>query len=111
MAKDVEESGSAQGTTEGDGGGGQRLNPETGSTGALVLLKETAKKAVIEHLADIIACIVVNIQNKHLPSLKLLLELATLIDSGVDVSQAQFDSFAKVLIEAVAVLEPLDENE
>ena len=39
MAKDVEESGSALGTTEGDGGGGQRLNPENGSTGALVLFK------------------------------------------------------------------------
>ena len=105
MATQGTEAGRNQGTTEGDGDDGQQLNPEKGLVGASALLRETAKTALRENFLSIVECIVTNIRNKHLPSVKLLFELAGYLEAGVEVPAEAYESFAAVLWKEFQTLE------
>jgi hypothetical protein len=80
-----------------DGSGGQGLDPENGPTGAVVLLQKKAEKTVEEHLTTIVDCILDNIRAKHLPSAKLLIDLAARLETGKDVAEEEYVSLAEVL--------------
>jgi len=76
---------------------GQRLDPEKGPTGAAVRLQEMAEKALEENLLEVVECILDNIRVKHLPSAKLLMELARRLDSRKVVLEVEYQSLAEVL--------------
>jgi hypothetical protein len=92
--KDVED-----GCTRSDKGGGsgkRRHNPEKGC--GPVQLQRKAEKTVAEYFADIFDCIVVNIKAKHLPSAKLLMDLAARLQAGSYVPEQEYMSLAAVLL-------------
>jgi hypothetical protein len=83
-------------SSEGDGSGERRPNPEKGW--GPVQLQRKAEKTVAEYFADIFDCIVVNIKAKHLPSAKFLVDLAARLEKGLYVPEQEYMSLAAVLL-------------
>jgi hypothetical protein len=74
------------------------LNPEKGSGSVVMKLREVADDELEKHLLGIVKCIVFNIEDKmHLPSVKLLFELA-----NPRLSQEVYQSFAEQLRDSLA---------
>jgi hypothetical protein len=96
MAEEEEASGSGW---SGEGVG-QRSNPENGLTGAAVALQEKAAKVLEENLGKVVDCILDNILAKHLPSAKLLMELAGRVKGPNGVPEEEYMSLAAVLWKA-----------
>ena len=93
MADEVVEEVGAEGGERAAGGS----NPEKGSTGAASSLQKLAEKTLEEHLADVMKCVVGNIKDKHLPSAKLLIDLAARLKADEDVPETAYTSLAQVL--------------
>jgi hypothetical protein len=55
---------------------GERSDPENGRTGAAKRLQRAAEKALGETVPQIVTCLVTNIGANHLPSAKMLIDLA-----------------------------------
>ena len=72
--------------------------PEKDLTRPVISMEELVLKAVEEQLAEIIHSILWNISvEKHLPSAKCLIDLATLIRAGREVPAMVFEAFAERL--------------
>jgi hypothetical protein len=103
MAEEEDDSGSEKGSVEGDGSG---VRPKGGSdqkngrVGGRLLLQRAADTAVDTYIADVISCIEGNIKKLHLPSVKLLLDLAERLGSK-EVSLEEFESLAAELLKEV----------
>ena len=120
MAKEEDDKGSETESVEGDGSGicpEDEPDPENGRVGGRLLLKRAAETALSTYIKDVIASIVTNIKAKHLPSTKMLLDMADHLESR-DATPAEFDSFAKVLlkeyleeVEKLKVLETTEKQE
>jgi hypothetical protein len=101
MADGQEVSGSARS----DGtDAGRRLNPENGSGSVVVLLQEKADKALGDHLLEVVECLVSNVKEKHLPSLKLLFDIAERIGLGQELSEAAVKSFTDSLRDSLQTM-------
>lgn len=94
MAVEEADSGGAQ---AGEAAGRERLDQETGPGSAEALLREKADEALKKYLTDLVNCVVTNVQNKHLASAKLLIDLAEVMRPGRDVPPERYESFAKEL--------------
>ena len=80
-----------------DGEAEERQDPEIDLAGAAVLLQREAAKALAKYLKEVVDCIITNIKAKHLPSAKLLFELAGEFGKGA-VPLEKVESFARTLI-------------
>ena len=93
--EDVEES------ERGDGEIAEGVDPENGPArgvgGAVARLQETAEKALEANLMEIVTCLVDNVKIKHLPSVKLLFELAARVKVGGDVPVEEMVSISDFL--------------
>ena len=98
-----------EGSRRSDGRAQRGSDPENGSTGA-VLLQETAEKALEDYLGQIVNCILDNIRDKHLPSAKLLFELAARLRVEKEVPEAEYLSFAEGLWKAFLEEERVEEQ-
>jgi type III secretion system FlhB-like substrate exporter len=78
------------------GSGKRRHNPEKGC--GPVQLQRKAEKTVAEYFAEIFECIMANIKAKHLPSAKLLIDLAARLEAGSYVPEQEYMSLAAVLL-------------
>jgi hypothetical protein len=92
--KDVEDG--CTRSDEGGGSGKRRPNPE--KDWGPVQLQRKAEKTVAEYFADIFDCITANIKAKHLPSAKLLIDLAARLEKGLYVPEQEYMSLAAVLL-------------
>jgi hypothetical protein len=81
---------------EGGGSGKRRPNPEKGC--GPVQLQRKAEKTVAQYFAEIFECITDNIKAKHLPSAKLLMDLAARLQAGSYVPEQEYMSLAAVLL-------------
>jgi hypothetical protein len=97
MTDEVEDSGSAWGSLDGEGNGGQQSDPEKGPTGAVFLTQEPAEKAVVDHLMDIVECIMANVQTNRLPGSTLLLDLGERLKRGGEVTREECESLSMTL--------------
>jgi hypothetical protein len=97
MTDEVEVSGSAWGSLESKGNGGQQLDPEKGPTGAIFLLQEPAEKAVVDHLNDIVKCILANVTMQNLPNATLILDVAKQLMRGGEVTPEVCESLSMTL--------------
>jgi len=97
MTDEVEDSGSAWGSLDCEGNGGQRLDPEIGPTGAIFLLQEPAEKAVVDHLSDIVKCILANVIMLNLPNSTLLVDVARQLMRGGEVTPEVCESLSVTL--------------
>jgi hypothetical protein len=86
--------------TENEEGG----DGEKSRAGAPVELQTTANQGQIEDLAEVVNCIFSEIRLEHLPSGKLLVDLAELCD-GEEITTEKVESFAKTLWKAYGELE------
>lgn len=96
MAEEEEED---SGSTRGNEAAEKGLNPEKGSTGGAILLRDMAVKTLQEHLTEIVECVVVNIKAKHMPSANLLFYLATRLKAEEVIPEEEYQSLAEVLWE------------
>jgi hypothetical protein len=102
--EEVEESGSERSGEAATGG----LDPEKGPTSVQAMLLEMADKSVTEVLLDIVKYVAVNVKlNKHVPSMKLLLDLATKAEAGKEVKPEDVESLAEKLTRDLAGLDEL----
>jgi hypothetical protein len=97
MGEAEEEDAIEQAGARGAEDAGERSDPEDGRTGAVALLQKKADEAVEKNLSRIVDCIVDNIIEKHLPSVKLLFEVAARYRVEGAVPKEDFRSFAEVL--------------
>lgn len=96
--EEVEES--ERGNAESGGAGESRSDPENGPTEGTVVLGGVVLTAVEKHFEVLVGCIVENIKKFHLPSAKLLIELAMLLGLGNKISEKEYPSLAEVLSKA-----------
>ena len=94
--EDVEESEIEQS----DEGAAVNSDSEKNQGEAADLLQEIAEKALVEQLEKIVACIVVNIELKHLPSAKLLFDLAARLKAAKEIPESEYMSLADLLWKA-----------
>lgn len=98
MAEEKEaDEGKARGKFGSRGNAGQRLDPKNGPAGAAVLLQETAEETLEDYLLEIAACVLDNIRAKHLPTVKLLFDLAARLRARDNVPREEYESLAEVL--------------
>jgi hypothetical protein len=103
MAEEEDDSGSEKGSVEGDGSGVRPKggsDPKNGRVGGGLLLQRAADTAVDTYIADVIACLIGNIKKLHLPSAKLLMDLANRLGNK-DISLEEFESLAGKLLKEV----------
>jgi hypothetical protein len=93
MAEEEEDSGSGRDDEAAEEG----LDPEIGSTDGAALLQKIAVKTLHKHLTEIVECILVNIKAKHLPSAKLLFDLARRLKAEEKIPEEEYLSLAEVL--------------
>jgi len=104
MGNDGEEQeeagGSGQSAADYDLGAGEVLDPENGPTELASKLQKMAAEALAKHLTEVVDCVVTNVKKHHLPSAKMLLDLAGRVQSEDGVSEAEYRSFAEELWKA-----------
>ena len=88
-----EEDGSSTGI---ENGSCERLPDPKKVQEARIQFKNLARKTLRVYLGEVLDCLMENIRAKHLPSLKMLVEMAALLDDE-EVSPEAFESFAKLL--------------
>jgi hypothetical protein len=94
-----------KGNVRSGGNGKDGPDPENGWAGGLVLLREMARKTLYENLTHVFVCIADDIQAKHLPTVKFLVELVTQLDAGEVVPASAYESLAQLLWKSVNELE------
>jgi len=72
-------------------------DPENGQAGGPGLLQRAADAAMWKYINMVVNCVLGNIQDKHLPSVKLLMEMAQCLDKK-NPTAADYESFAKLLL-------------
>jgi hypothetical protein len=82
MAEAEEEDAIAQVTARGAEDAGKRSDPKNGRTGAARRLQQAAEKALDENTPKIVNCLIANIEGNHLPSAKMLIDLANGLRGG-----------------------------
>ena len=107
MAEEDEKDGSTR-SDKGGGSGKRRRNPEK-DCGPLQLQRK-AEKTVAEYFAEIFECITANIKAKHLPSAKLLMDLAARLESGSYVPEREYMSLAAVLLADFRLVETIEQG-
>jgi hypothetical protein len=87
------------GCTRSDKGGGNgKRRPDPEKDWGPVQLQRKAEKTVAAYFAEIFDCITANIKAKHLPSAKLLMDLAARLQKGLYVPEQEYMSLAAVLL-------------
>ena len=104
MSEDEEEE---SGSERIDGARGVVLDPEKGPTGAFALLCKAASKSLTENMLDLVPCLVENAKQKHLPSLKMLVDLSSKVQMGQEVKPEDVESLAERLLKDLAELDEL----
>ena len=92
-----EENGSTQCSLMRNGSDQEWLDPENGSAGVLVQLREMVEEGLARNLLKIAEVILANVREGHLPSVKLLIELVERLKKLSEVSEEKYESLAKVL--------------
>lgn len=72
-------------------------DPEKGRAGGPSLLQRASDAAMWKYINMVVNSILGNIQDKHLPSVKLLMDMAQCLTKK-DPTAADFESFAKLLL-------------
>jgi hypothetical protein len=89
-------------------------DPENGRAGGDELLQKASEAGFAKYINMVVNCLLGNIQDKHLPSVKLLMDLEVHLASK-NATPADFESFAKVIHKAflkeLAELEELEKAE
>jgi MoaA/NifB/PqqE/SkfB family radical SAM enzyme len=96
MAEAEEERGTAQDGIGADGARA-RSDPENGRTGVRKRLKKAAEKTLDENMPKIMNCLLTNIDQNHLPSAKMLIDLADGPGDEEEFSSEAYLSLAEVL--------------
>jgi len=100
MAEEEDDSGSEKDCVEDDWSGVRSdggPDPKNGRVKGRLLLKEAATTALDKYVDDVIKNIVGNIKGGHLPSMKLLMDMADHLESK-NPTAADFESFARLLM-------------
>lgn len=100
MAEEEDGSGSEKDCIEDDWSGVRfdgGPDPKNGQVKGRLLLQRAATDALEKYVDDVITNIVGNIQAKHLPSVKLLMDMADHLESK-NPTPADFESFARLLL-------------
>ncbi|WP_263355818.1 hypothetical protein [Acidicapsa ligni] len=89
------------GSSAGSGAGPENGLPVgTGKVGTgktMDLLRKKAEEALVENFVQIVKCIVRNIEANHLPSVKLLCDLAERVEDKQNIPMEDYQSLAEVL--------------
>jgi len=100
MAEEEDDSGSEKDCVEDDWSGVRSddgPDPKNGQVKGRLLLRRAATDALEKYVDDVITNIVGNIKDKHLPSVKLLMDMADHLESR-NPTPADFESFARLLM-------------
>jgi len=100
MAKEEDDSGSKKVRFEEDWYSlvsAEEPDPENGRAGVGTLLQRAADAAVSKYINIVVNSVLGNIQDKHLPSVKLLMDVAGHLESK-NPTPADFESFARLLM-------------
>jgi len=100
MAEEEDDKGSEKDCVEDDWSGVRfdgGPDPKNGQVKGRLLLQRAATDALEKYVDDVITNIVGNIQAKHLPSVKLLMDMVDHLESK-NPTPADFESFARLLM-------------